>query len=687
MTNIARRLAVALGLIGLLLPGTARADKQADLAAGAAKVLRQRCAECHSGAKARGGVNLDYASRLQESKVILKNDHQGSELWQLVECGTMPPGDRPKLSAAEVTTLREWIDGGAPEFPSPYGDAYVLKQIREDFGKEGRKALGYRYVSFSHLLGEGANALKPEVCKAALTSALNHLSMMNDPVRPIAIDDTGTIFRIDLTQLGWETNPFEKEPHVNLYDLILLEYPFAVLPESSDDFTYLEENYLQPAHLIRPIPYVRGDWLVTLATQPPLYEDLLDLPRTLPDAKDPEGKVIQGLETMLKVEPGAIRGGVTRSQGKEVLRLLERRKAGPGPFWRTYELGGKDLTDLVRQARTRKAPAQVLFGLPNGLNGYYLADKSGQRLETAPADWIHDKKDPETPIRNGLSCIRCHVEGVQSFTDVVGPELDGKDMELRELFPGQKTLDERLKADRERYTDALKKIHGGQIPEVEPIGVVSDLYRKKWANVPMRREVDPRGPRLREEFPLQPPLLDRLGKPLPHGASNGVPILPLDGLTLPQYAPADARVEVEFTSEERKRGKTACFRAGQKEEMFLRIKNKEKVPIHIELIGISLDSGRCYQPLIEAGTIIAAEKEARFPSSGFLDIPDVPGKDLYILFASRTPFSGGRVLASKSDRFVGDRFVHRFYEIRDGKRVLPPVLIKKTIEVEVIAEP
>jgi hypothetical protein len=74
------------------------------------------------------------------------------------------------------------------------------------------------------------------------------------------VDAAGSVFRFDLRDLGWDRRPFhvfrEKEKaeaaSLNLYDLLLLEYPLA---ERSDDVAkQLRKEYLEPAELVRPIP-------------------------------------------------------------------------------------------------------------------------------------------------------------------------------------------------------------------------------------------------------------------------------------------------------------------------------------------------------------------------------------------------------------------------------------------------
>ena len=90
---------------------------------------------------------------------------------------------------------------------------------------------------------------------------------------------------VDIRKLGWDQQPFERPQDeemlpstVNLFDLALLEYPYGILYEDSETFDRLKEEFLVPAGQVRPIPYLRADWFVSTATQPPLYEDFFQMP-------------------------------------------------------------------------------------------------------------------------------------------------------------------------------------------------------------------------------------------------------------------------------------------------------------------------------------------------------------------------------------------------------------------------
>jgi hypothetical protein len=614
-------------------------------------------------------VVLDRASLVDRLKVIVSGKPDESELYRLVRDGVMPPGDHAKADAVELRTLSDWIRDGAPEPTSPYGEAYVLAQIVQDLKTAPRNArFAYRYVSFVHLLEDGVS---PDVCAAALALAVNHLSLADQPVRPFTVDPTGMIFRLDLKELGWADRPFTGSTRI-YYDLLLLEYPFAAALPPSDDGKALSEGYLDNVAVpfVRPIAYVRGDWLVSVATQAPLYDDLLQLPRTLQDVK-----ALPGLETVLKVNPaGAKRAAVLGSGGHA--RLIERSAAKPGPYWRTYELDGVgDKAALRGRLLEKEAPAQVLFGLPNGLLGYALFDARGRRLEAAPTEWVTDPHAPADLVprgqaRVGLSCLRCHDSGPHPFPDDLGDAASGA------------AWDKQVKADAHAYVQARKAALDGKVPEVEPLTVISELYQKTWVRRPTRRDVDKEGARRRDESLFQPSPLDALPKQLARGA-DGPPalLLPLDGLTYPQYEPADGKVRVKL--ETLNGGKPATvFHPG--DEFQIRVVNTGDKPVSVEVYSFDLDKGRAVSlPPLGPGTTLGPGESKFFPSADKpLTIPkDTTGADAVTLFASLEPFPAGVVLRNAEGR-VGDRVVHPFYQPGAGKGFNPSRMLKRTIVVE-----
>jgi hypothetical protein len=255
----------------------ARADSPAEEAASKARqVLRKHCGECHGTVNPRMGLSvLDRASLVELHKIVTPGKPGDSELLQLVEAGTMPPGRKTKVSAEDREVLRQWIESGAASFPREYGEDYVLQTILKDVSllSGNPKALAARrYFSLNHYLPDAETEL--DRAREAFFKTLQFLSLKPTPSRPVAIDLNQTIYRVDLHQLGWDETPY-KNSSFTLHDLILLEYPYATLPDESEVWKALSERYLKEAKPYLPIAYVRADWFLQVALRPPLGTDLL----------------------------------------------------------------------------------------------------------------------------------------------------------------------------------------------------------------------------------------------------------------------------------------------------------------------------------------------------------------------------------------------------------------------------
>src|SRR5205085_12200505 len=129
-------------------------------------------------------------------------------------------------------------------------------------------------------------------------------------------------------------------------------------------------------------PYVRGDWFVAVASRTPLYHDLLNLPMSERE-----------LEKLLRIDPlenirqeRVARAGFNSSGVSRNNRLIERHESGGVVYWRSYDFGrntgkqnlfahplaGGEGTDGFQHDG-----GEIIFSLPNGLQGYMLVDGNG----------------------------------------------------------------------------------------------------------------------------------------------------------------------------------------------------------------------------------------------------------------------------------------------------------------------
>ena len=231
------------------------------------------------------------------------------------------------------------------------------------------------------------------------------------------------------------------------------------------------------------VPSVHIDWFIATASTPPLYHDLLSLPLT-----DRE------LETRLEVDvarnlinaPGVRvwRAGFNNSGVSNNNRVVERHTSRYGAYWKSYDFAGSVGTQNIftHPLNFTHDGGEAIFNLPNGLQGYYLVNASGFRLDEAPINIVSNPAASDPTVRNGLSCIGCHTEGMKTLEDQVRSVIESntnppynKAQALR-LYVEKSDMDARVSGDMERYRGALEAT-GGAIGGVEPISRFHEAFQ------------------------------------------------------------------------------------------------------------------------------------------------------------------------------------------------------------------
>jgi len=74
-----------------------------------APLLELRCVECHTPSRSLDLTRFPFASDMTEDQTEIVN-------LMLMKAGgpkpKMPPGNRPKLTAAQLNLIQQWRDGG-----------------------------------------------------------------------------------------------------------------------------------------------------------------------------------------------------------------------------------------------------------------------------------------------------------------------------------------------------------------------------------------------------------------------------------------------------------------------------------------------------------------------------------------------------------------------------------------------
>ena len=396
----------------------------------------------------------------------------------------------------------------------------------------------------------------------------------------------------------------------------------------------------------------------------------------------------------------AVRAGMTVSDVSRNNRVVERHPARYGAYWKSLDFRtSKAEENLFRDPlNLHPAGGEVIFNLPNRLQGYFLADAKGDRLEAAPTAIVTDRFAEDKVVRNGLSCIRCHDAGMKDVADVVhaaverlsgNPGFDTR--RVLQLYPGQAALDPLLKGDRERFLAALRQALG-KPPSGEPlIGVSQRFLDAPLSLATVAAELGgPPAAELRPVLASRP--FARLG--LAALASDGsvrrdtwedfydrvvrdlglgIPILPLDALTRRDVPPAAAEFDVALATSK----KNNVFAPG--DEMVITVTNTSSKALHIELIGTDARGRKVI--LTPSGTVVEPGQSYRYPAEGAIRIRDRLGKEQVTVFASDVTFPAGELLRGKD---VADRVVHRIdFERNCADRGFDPArMLKKTIEIE-----
>lgn len=472
------------------------------------ELARKFCGRCHGEGSSQGNAQfsiIDPEGMIKSrEKYVVPGNADESYTWQRIEAGDMPPPDveaalRP--SAEEKGILKAWIALGAakpPRPPRPFrSEKETLTALLEDLRRAkpaNRPFLRYFSLTHLHNNSERVSEFDLRYYRAALAKALNSLTWESTLVQPRAVDAERTLFAIDLRTLGWDSRD---------WDALLEHYPYGLRYDRSPD-----DSVAQLAGEVRqlcgsPIPHLRGDWFAVAATRPPLYHRLLDLPLTDRELEQQLGvNVEQNIADNIARRAGFAESGVSVSN-----RLVERHPARLGYYWKSYDFKRSNGTGSLFQfplgPLTKGHPfpdfafvhdgGEIIFSLPNGLQGYYLSDGKGKRIDSGPIEVVRDLKETSgTPlVVNGVSCMHCHQNGMIDFRDSIrdGLAVFG---EIRrktlDLYPPVDEMQKLVDRDRKQFRAALDEVLSpwmtdgkavaGAAPESlgEPIAIATRFY-------------------------------------------------------------------------------------------------------------------------------------------------------------------------------------------------------------------
>ena len=536
-------------------------ETPAELAGKAGAILDRYCARCHRGEGSESGYAFDVnqVPSMLEQSVIEAGKPEDSELYTAIFRGRMPPRNQtslPKPTPEESDLIRRWIAAGAPQFPQaqprpPIPLPAMLLQIKNHYEKlESADRAVTRYLTLTHLHNDpSVDERHLRMVRAALAKTLNSLSWEAELVMPTAVDAEQTVFAVNISRLGWTRSHWAA---------LLADYPYGLSYGSHEDrdLRRLDADLRRLAGGDAQLLHVRADWFVAVGLQPRLYHQLL-FELILPDLKarpddpqqpnNPKRMTDLDLERFLQVDvvknifstrPRVQRAGYTQSGISEQNRMIERHPLDRRrSYWKSYDflasnrlavlsqfpLGPKNRINPFDSAAFEHDGGEIIFTLPNGLQGYLLADAKGQRLEAGPIEIVGDslKTSGNQLIVNGLSCVVCHRLGmieppddeIRSFAALVG---EGQER-VEQLYPVKEVMSKFIENDRRVFWASYEELAKpfllqGDDAEValedlpEPVGetarrfllesldlatVAAELYELAPETLQSRLELDP----------------------------------------------------------------------------------------------------------------------------------------------------------------------------------------------------
>ncbi|MGE0764965.1 MAG: DUF4384 domain-containing protein [Hyphomicrobiaceae bacterium] len=435
-------------------------------------VLDKHCARCHQAGRLNRtapAAALGNILRLDElaatPSLVQPGNPDASRLYLMMLRRLMPLNEHAdgalpmRPTADEIALVRSWI-AGLParqqcrdrRVVAARDHAATLLKLKDLTGEDPKKL---RFLSIAHLHNGCVSVQALAAYRQAIVRLVNSLSWKAAPVAVPPVDPAGTLFKINLDDLGWLPEHWERIMRSG-YGPLGLTAPMP--PDVRRDFG-------------SDLPVARADWFAETVLSAPLYYEVLGLPGTGPEIL----KILQITGTDRDTGNERLRSVAAPSSFSEQASLIERRRSHTGPVWQAYHwLAVEEAPEI--SGETAPHPAAVsppyhaergLFTLPNGLPGFFVIGQRGDRLDALPPGIARPSVSGGRQLGSGLDCMACHRNG-----PAAPAARDGDS-------PGP--LDRAVTADRQAISGAMRRV--GIDPEltldgVTPVVALAEEYAR-----------------------------------------------------------------------------------------------------------------------------------------------------------------------------------------------------------------
>ena len=469
---------------------------QAELDKDAAEnVLKSKCGYCHGSnltqESAKAGMNyIDDIDKLVATGKILPMNSAGSKVIQRMVRKEMPPqgSGYDLVSDAEIQIVAAYIDnprywGGIPAANcQDKGQVIDFDQLYQDInrdlsGEDKEDRVFYRYISLTNRFTAGICAPALDGDRNALVKMMNMLSIKAKVGKVLPVNETQTLYRIDLRDFDWDRAiQVENKPFNDVWEAIIDANPYAVpfIGDDADD---------AKADTGTAVPVMFADQMLNVATIGNLYYATIDVDINQTLGTFISDKLLVNVQEDIENED-AIRAGTTKSTVTRQDRLVERHDlvVRNGALWQSFDFEAKNANQSIFEDPFGFTPggSEAIFTLPNGMLAYVIADANDRIVQDS--DILLDTSQDNHRAITSVSCSNCHAAGFIPVKDEVEPiaranarqiGLDNDQVEqLERIYVKPDVFASQVKADTEAFYKHALQLQNLPTDGGDPVGRV-----------------------------------------------------------------------------------------------------------------------------------------------------------------------------------------------------------------------
>ncbi|NBO39623.1 hypothetical protein EBU99_13680 [bacterium] len=457
------------------------------------KLLQTYCLQCHGQNQTSSGslTNItDLAQKVAQGYISAGNPGDSKFYSRMTSTTSpMPPAGQAKPSKEELEKFKQWIVAGAKtnfstsSTPPLLTEEKVLLDVAEDLVKNVSNELerkNYRYLSLVAAQNAGASADTLNTIKQASAKLLNSLSFNAKVLKPEVSSKNQNLIRINLNDLGWTTQTWDK---------IVKSYPYQIIPKDKRALSLLQTQ------MQTTLPVIRADWFVAMCSQPPLYYDLLEAPLTLDEFTKKIGIDL----TKAEQDKNIMRAGFNNSEVADFSRVIERVENRSNVFmWHSFEFGsafndrnpfekpfGPGATfSKIKETQNlafNHDGKEIIYSLPNSFIAFFVVDGAGNRLDLAPTR-ARNSSAVTGLATVGVACMTCHSQGLLEKKDEIKAAFLKKtnlsktvsDL-VKTLYTDSEPFLNQIHQDTQDYQTALKEA-GIDISQADPVSRILKTF-------------------------------------------------------------------------------------------------------------------------------------------------------------------------------------------------------------------